>query len=205
MRRFFYLFIFIFFIITSPLSIAGECEYGSLRAWVKTLDENGNWNEWENSTVYKTLKVHEPFKIKAKITTKKEISWLYLWLEEIGSSKIYEIVKGESDIGIYGKIISVNNVPEGWSKIYEWIARPTGNWTNGIAPLNIKAQFSTMEDDKFIEFTVIVAYIELEKWKYDKGGEYDKGGGSIPGFLSILIIISLLLNAGFICKSKKRI
>lgn len=180
------------------LSIAGECEYGSLRAWVKTLDENGKWNEWENSTVYKTMKVHEPFKIKAKITTKKEIPWLHLWLEEIGNSKIYEVIEGESDIGICGKIVSANNIPEGWSKIYEWTVRPTGNWTDGIAPLNIKAQFSTMEDDKFIEFTVIVAYIESEEWRYDKGE-------SMPGFFLILIIISLLLNAGFICKLKRKV
>lgn len=199
MKKFLCSGIFFFLIFLPYFSEGGECEYGVLKAWVKTLNENGEWGEWENATVYKTLKIHEPFKIKAEIKTKIEIPWFHLWLEEAGETRVYEVVEGESGIGIYGKVISVNNVPEGWSNTYEWIIRPTGNWTNGIAPLNIKAQFSTMEDDEFIEFTVIVAYIESEEWNKPEEGN------TTAGFIFILIITSLLINAGFTCMQKRKI
>jgi len=198
MKKFMYFGIFFFLIFLSYYSSAGECEYGILKAWVKTLDENGRWSEWENATVHKTLKIHEPFKIKAKIKTKIEVPWLHLWLEEAGGTKVYEVVEGESGIGIYEDVISVNNVPQGWNNTYEWTVRPTGNWTDGVAPLNIKAQFSTMKDDKFVEFTVIVAYIESEEWKENKER-------NITADFIILIIISLLINAGFICRQKRKI
>jgi len=126
----------LFMIDIIPISDAGECEYGTVQAWARTLDENGEWGEWQNATVHAKLKVHEPFQVKVRVTSKVDCKHLYVSLERAGNTASYEVVEGSSKIMDY---VRNHDVPAGWSKTYEWTVRPTGNWTDGIAALNIGA------------------------------------------------------------------
>ncbi|MEA2054039.1 MAG: sarcinarray family MAST domain-containing protein [Candidatus Thermoplasmatota archaeon] len=193
-----------------PVANAGECEYGKVKAWARTLNENGEWGEWQNATVHETLKVHEPFQVKVKVTTKVDVPWLDIWLERVGTTEAYEVIEGPSSIGLRGKTILLENIQAGWSKTYEWTIRPTGNWTEGNAALNIRAQFSTMEDDKFVDFTIIAAYISPEEWQGGNNGNNNGNSangdrdGSIPGFAGIELLTSLLIAVGMASIFRKR-
>ena len=184
---------------------AGECEYGKVEAWVRTLNENGEWGEWKNATVHETLKVHEPFQVKVKVTTKVECS-VSLWLSRSGTISAYEVVEGSSSgIGMDHAIFEDGKV--NWSNTYQWTIRPTGNWTNGVAALNIRTQFHVPYDNKFVDFTIIAAYIESEEWEgnINDGGENNggSGGGGLPGFGGLLAITGIL-SAGMIVNIFRR-
>lgn len=168
---------------------AGECEYGKVEAWARTLDENGEWGEWRNATVHETLKVHEPFQVKVKVTAKVECS-VSLWLSEAGTIIAYETINGPSEIAAH---IPPSHVSAGWNNTYQWTIRPTGNWTEGAAALNIRVQFHVLHDDKFVDFTIIAAYISSEEWEGNgSNGGGNGGGGGIPGFEGALMVTAIL-------------
>jgi len=200
-------------VVSMPSSNAGECEYGTVQAWARTLNDDGSWGEWQNATVHANLKVHEPFQVKVKVTTKVDIPWLDIWLERAGTTKAYEVTEGPTNNirggGVHGNTVSLDNVPAGWSGNYEWILRPTGNWTEGMAVLNVGSSFSTMEDDKFVDFTIIAAYIENEEWSGNGGNDGgdnngDGGSGGIPGFESMAMMTAFIVAPGVIFISKRR-
>ncbi len=182
---------------------AGECEYGKVEAWARTLNEHGEWGEWRNATVHETLKVHEPFQVKVKVTTKVNCELVDLSLERMGTIKAYEVIDGPSEImeWIYNE-----NCSKGWSKEYQWTVRPTGNWTDGMAALNIRGAFYK-NGYKFVDFTIIAAYIESEEWEdnINDGGENNggSGGGGMPGFGGLLTITGIL-SAGMIVNIFRR-
>jgi sarcinarray family protein len=183
-------FILSFIVFVIPLSHAGECEYGTVKAWARTLDKDGKWGEWRNATVHETLKVHEPFQVMVKVTSKVDCIHLYVSLERPGSTKAYEVLEGPSKIMDY---IRNHNVSAGWSKTYEWTLRPTGKWTDGMAALNVGSYFYTGEM-KIVDFTIIAAYICPEKWN----GSMPDEKNSIPEFGSTVSIISFTFAIFFI-------
>ncbi len=200
---FFIIFIGAIFLFSNvSYSNAGECEYGTVQAWARTLNDDGSWGEWQNATVHANLKVHEPFQVKVKVTTKVDIPWLDIWLERAGTTKAYEVTEGPTNNirggGVHGNTVSLDNVSAGWSGNYEWILRPTGNWTEGMVVLNVGSSFSTMEDDKFVDFTIIAAYIENEEWQGESPFDNtpsDDSNNNTPGFevIFVLIAISMIL------------
>ena len=189
-------------VLVLPKINSGECEYGTTYAWVKTLNENGEWGEWKNATVHETLKIHEPFKVKVKITAKVNCGGFSLRIYDYGNA--YEVIKGDT---IIGESHIVYNLSAGTERIYEWTIRPTGKFTDGEAPLNVRAQFSTLEDDKFVDFTIIAAYIEPEEWggSINDGDESNggSGGGGMPGFGGLLTITGIL-SAGMMVNIFRR-
>lgn len=168
----------------------GECEYGKIEAWVRTLDENGEWREWRNATVHEMLKIHEPFQVKVKVKTKVECQHVYIWLSRVGSTKAYEVVEGPTEIM---NPIRNHDCPAGWSETYEWTIRPTGNWMEGIAALNIEGQFHVPGDDKFVDFTIIAAYIGSEEWEDDSIEGNESEDRSIPGFEGVIMLSPFLI------------
>ncbi|RLF62716.1 MAG: hypothetical protein DRN31_03730 [Thermoplasmata archaeon] len=194
----------LFMIDIIPISDAGECEYGTVQAWARTLDENGEWGEWQNATVHAKLKVHEPFQVKVRVTSKVDCKHLYVSLERAGNTASYEVVEGPSKIMDY---VRNHDVPAGWSKTYEWTVRPTGNWTDGIAALNIGAYFYKVYktggyydgDEKIVDFTVIAAYISSKEWHGSMANEKN----STPAFGDAAAITSFALIILFISKWRR--
>jgi len=195
--------IMLFMLITTamPLTDAGECEYGMVQAWARTLDENGMWGEWQNATVHTTLKIHEPFQVKVKVISKVDCKHLYISLERAGNIASYEVIEGPSKVMDY---VRNHDVPAGWSKTYEWTVCPTGNWTDGIAALNVGAYFYKVYkigdyyngDEKTVDFTIIAAYISPKEWQ----GSMANGGNFTPGFGDTAAITSFVFAILFISK-----
>ena len=166
---------------------AGECEYGTAYAWVKT-----EGNDWRNATVHETLKVHEPFEVKVKVTTK--VDCVGISVQIYGYGKAYEVISGPSEIEEW---LHDNNLSAGTKKTYQWTVRPTGKFTDGKAPLNARAEFIVKKygklDYKFVDFTIIAAYISSEEWEGNgSNGGGNGGGGGIPGFEGALMVTAIL-------------
>ena len=185
----------------ASITHAGECEYGIVEAWVKTQEK-----DWRNATVHETLKVHEPFEVKVKAITKVNCS--VFGIKIYGYGNAYEIQSGP---GIFGEWFLEYNLSAGTERTYQWTVRPTGKFTEGEAPLNVRAQFHSKDsgNNKFVDFTIIAAYIEPEEWEegnINDGGENNGGssGGGIPGFEIIVAIASIAVMVGYMLRKKSK-
>jgi len=160
MKRIVLLFV-IFFISTAN---AWENDYGSVRAWVKLKG-----GEWEEATLDGiTLKVGEPFRVRAEIMAKINCSAIVINVYDPGVTKVFEVIKGESK---NEEMIVIQNVSAGWKKTYEWVVRPTGKWKNGWAAWNIWVAFGkNLEDREMIDKTIVWAYISSEEWNREETG-----------------------------------
>ncbi len=201
-------------IATIPCTNAGECKYGKVEAWARTLNDDGDWGEWRNATVHETLKTHEPFQTKVNITTNLDCQHVYLWLSRVGSTHAYEVKEGESTIM---EPLRNHDCNSNWSKEYIWTIKPTGNWTEGTAALNVEGQFHAFGKDKFIDFTVIAAYIEPQEWQGgngdasdndtgDNGNATDSGNGGVglPGFEGLTGMAAILIALAVLQIRRKR-
>lgn len=167
---------------------AGECEYGIVEAWVKTQEK-----DWRNATVHETLKVHEPFEVKVKVITKVNCS--VFGIKIYGYGNAYEIQSGP---GIFGEWFLEYNLSAGTERTYQWTVRPTGKFTEGEAPLNVRAQFHSKDsgNNKFVDFTIIAAYISSEEWKDSgNGNEEGESNEGTPGFEVVLVTIAFLIGS----------
>ena len=124
-----------------------ENDYGTVNAWF-----NGQESTVENVE----LKVGEPVEIKVIVNSKID-GEVNLELTNPLSTESYEVITGPSNIDDW---IDVFNVENGWTKTYTWIIKPTGDWTNGNAPINIFVQFhKDINEDETVEFTIANPYI----------------------------------------------
>ena len=190
--NFVFLVSFVILLLGASVS-AAENEFGAAKAWIKLQD-----GEWQNASVYDvTLKVHEPFNVKLTVTTKVECN-VYILIDGAGSTVTYELIEGPSE---YDDYLDNYNCPIGWNQTFEWVARPTGNWTEGTAPLNAHIFFFTMEEDKKVGIGLINAYISPEEWEGSTTGntngessnDDNNQGQSTPGFELILVVYSIAL------------
>jgi sarcinarray family protein len=124
-----------------------EKEYGIVNAWY-----NGNEATVENVQ----LKINEPIEIKVEVTSKIN-GHVAIYLDNPLVSESYKVLSGPGQIE---KRIDALNVEPGWTEIYIWKIAPSGEWTNGNAPINIFVQFTkTIDDHESIEFTIANPYI----------------------------------------------
>ena len=156
------MFIILFFI---PVTDAAENDYGSVYAWVKIRE-----GEWENATVHEILKIHELFAVKVTITAKINCD-IIPKIYGPGKTVTYEVIEGPSR---YSESLFNLDCSKGWTKTYEWKMRSTENWSDGVAPLNLRVEFIKNlydnegnfydYDSKKTDFTLLAAYIEPEEW-----------------------------------------
>ena len=124
-----------------------ENNYGTVNAWF-----NGQESTVENVE----LKIGEPVEIKVTVNSKID-GEVNLELTTPLATESYEVISGPSNIDDW---IDVFNVESGWTKTYTWIIKPTGDWTNGNAPINIFVQFHKgINDDETVQFTIADPYI----------------------------------------------
>jgi len=130
-------------VIAEPI----ENEYGIVNAWF-----NGKEATVENVQ----LKISEPIEIKVEVTSKVKCH-VATYLDNPLVSKSYQVLSGPSEID---KRIDALNVEPGWTETYTWTIAPTGEWTNGNAPINVYVQFTKAVDDyESIDFTIANPHI----------------------------------------------
>ncbi|MBN2065771.1 MAG: sarcinarray family MAST domain-containing protein [Candidatus Thermoplasmatota archaeon] len=178
---------------------AAENDFGIVHAWIKF--EDGEWQTAGIDGV--TLKVHEPFKLKVTVDAKVECD-VYVVIGGPGNTKTYETVEGPSKCGTaqIPEYVEDLDCPVGWNRTFEWTVCPTGNWTQGTAPLNLHVFFITMGEDKKIALGLINAYISPEIWEgtvHGINGDSDSTTSqNTPGFegvfLSALFAVMVMLK-----------
>ncbi len=150
----------LFFLFTTWIGDAAECEYGSVHAWFRSSD-----GIWENATAHPVLQRGESFEIKIRIQITTDLKVVYLKLHEFGTP-VYEVITGPS---------TMEQLLEHWrptldnqSTVYLWKLRVRANtsWVNGYSPLEVYVQFTRNDaDDDSITFDVLNAYILDELWE----------------------------------------
>jgi len=126
---------------------AAENEFGIVFAW---FDEEPATAEGI------TLKINEPFTVKATVESKIDAN-IYVRLYEPGVTNAYEMIEGPSEID---EFIDNMNIESGWKTTYIWKLKPNGDWTNGNAPINLFVEFSkSYDDDRMIDFTIANPHI----------------------------------------------
>jgi sarcinarray family protein len=131
---------------------AAENEYGIVVAW---------FNEEPATAEGITLKINEPFTVKATVESKID-GYVFVKLSEPGVTNAYEVIEGSSEIN---EFIDNMNIESGWKTTYIWKLKPNGDWTNGNAPINLFVQFNQAHDDvQKIQFTIANPYILDEQY-----------------------------------------
>lgn len=129
-----------------------EKNYGIVNAWF-----NGEEATVENIQ----LKVGEPAEIKVELISKVDES-INIKLINPLVTESYEVISGPSNLDEW---IDIMNVESGWRKTYVWTIKPTGEWTNGNAPINLFVQFhKDINDDETVKFTIANPYILDEQY-----------------------------------------
>ena len=141
-----------FLLISISNCTAAENEFGIVYAW---FDEEPATAEGI------TLKINEPFTVKATVESKIDGN-IYVQLYEPGVTNAYEVVEGPSEID---EFIDNMNIESGWKTTYLWKLKPNGDWTNGNAPINLFVEFSkSYDDDRMIDFTIANPHILDEQY-----------------------------------------
>ena len=129
-----------------------EKNYGIVNAWF-----NGEEATVENIH----LKVGEAAEIKVEVIAKVDES-INIKLINPLVTESYEVVSGPSNLDEW---IDIMNVESGWHETYVWTIKPTGEWTNGNAPINLFVQFhKDINDDETVKFTIVDPYILDEQY-----------------------------------------
>ena len=124
-----------------------EKEYGSINAWF-----NGKEATVENIQ----LKINEPAEIKVEIISNIDGN-IHFELTNPLVTESYKVIDGPS---LIDERIDVFNVEPKWTNTYIWMVEPTGDWTNGNAPINIFVQFHKgINEDETVEFTIANPHI----------------------------------------------
>jgi len=123
------LFFFVICLNQNSMAEPIENEYGIVNAW---------FNEKEATVENIQLKINEPTQLKIEIIPKKNCD-VYL---KISNPMITEAYKLESGPSEYDKYFNKDNVEINEILLYSWVIKPTGDWINGNAPINIRVIFT---------------------------------------------------------------
>jgi sarcinarray family protein len=142
------------FLCITPIHHAGECTYGSVEAWFRTVA-----GPWENATAHPVLSRGEYFEIKINVSIKTDLRVVYIKLHEFGTS-VYEVIMGPSIMEQLLELWKPTQSHPSWT--YSWTMRVKTNtsWINGNSPLELYVQFTKNDnDDASVTFDVINALI----------------------------------------------
>ena len=187
--------LFILIISINIISVASEPmeqNYGVVNAW---------FNEKEATVENIQLKVGEQAEIKVDVTSKIN-GYISLKLTNPLVTESYNVVSGPSEIDEW---VDVSNVESGWTNTYIWVIEPTGEWTNGNAPINIFVEFGkTYDDDEHYKFTIANPYILDEQYSgpaptrtaTDPSSTDQPPSQGSPGFGVVGALLGMLLVVG---------
>lgn len=113
-----------------------------------------------------TLKVGEPFTVKAVIKAKKVLD-IGVKLTASGfkddEPQPYEVISGPSQ---FAKSTGVDNITQGNETTFEWKLKPTSVWAGGTTPLDISFSFYDISRAKGYPLSFTVANIYISKETY---------------------------------------
>lgn len=146
-----------------------------------------------------TLRIGEPFTVRAEVTTKENIT-VSLKLSASGfrekEKQPYEVIEGTSALNQwYDKL----NVAKSTNLTFTWKLKPSDAWSGGTAPLNIDFTIHPSKggDSETVGFTVVNAYISKD---YYQGAAPTPSpfaspsaspAKSVQGFEVILLLLSI--------------
>ena len=179
----FFIIIFTFFsfnVNAKPI----ENNYGIVNAW---------YNGEEATVKNVSLKIGEPAEIKVEVMSKIDGN-VFVLLNTPLKTVAYEVVSGSSQIDEY---IDNLNIKSDWTETYIWYIKPTGEWTNGNAPVNLYVQFNKDYDDvERVEFTIANPIILDEQYigpglthTADQSSHDNSTSQGSPGFCLIFTMI----------------
>jgi len=157
-----------------PIVNAGECEYGTIKAWFSKDQQT-----WENATVDNaTAKIGEPFFIKTTVKAKIDLPSIDIKLWETGENNsedsTFELLEGLNCFFTYYDIYPVSK-NDSFTYIWMFRVKPDTSWVNGNAPLNIYVQFDKNSSyNRGVEFTVANIYVENIFWENYTGTSNNK-------------------------------
>ncbi|MBN1861788.1 MAG: sarcinarray family MAST domain-containing protein [Candidatus Thermoplasmatota archaeon] len=156
----------LFFIITSPVSCAGQCAYGAVFAWFQVSE-----TAWENATAHPVLSPGELFKIKINLTTTTDVAVFFLKLHEFGTP-VYKVISGPTDFEQLLECRGPIHAGQTYSYLWDIQVRNDTQWVNGYAPLEVFVQFNRNDADAaMVNFDVIIGFIqnpEINEFAGDK-------------------------------------
>ncbi len=155
-----FLFVLPFLILTATTTDAGECTYGTVKAWFR-----GSQGEWVNATAHPLFHRGESFEIKLSITSVTALRVVYVKLHEFGTP-VYEVISGPSIMEQVLEHWSLLGANQTWN--LSWILRVKTNtsWVNASSPLEVFVQFTKNEDDDAsVTFDIINAYVLDSLWE----------------------------------------
>ena len=123
-----------------------ENDFGIVNAWY-------NGQEATVKNIY--LDVNEQAELKVEIIPKKDCD-IYVKISNPMVTEAYRIKSGPSE---YDSYFSNKNVKVHENLTFFWIIEPTGDWTNGNAPINVRVSFAERDIQMPIEFTIANPYI----------------------------------------------
>jgi len=143
--------IIIILLMSFPIVIGAENDYGIVKAWFNGQNATANGIQ---------LRIGEPSELKIEVISKIDGN-VYIKILEPGTTKAFDVVSGPSK---QDERIDNLGVVNGWSRTLTWIITPNGAWKNGNAPINIFVEFSKIKTDKKIQFTIANPYILDEQY-----------------------------------------
>ena len=168
--------------------LAAENEFGKVSAW---------YNDEPATVEGITLKINEPFTVKA-IVESKITGNVYVEIYEPGITNAYKVIEGPSKID---EVIKNTKIESGWKTTYIWKLKPNGDWTNGNAPINLFVQFNQDYDDiRKVDFTIANPYILDEHYSGStrtatpsSSGQPSSEGSPGFGILAALAVTALMV------------
>ena len=166
-----------------------ENDFGIVNAW---------YNGQEATVRDVQLKIGEITEIKVEVTSKIN-GHIFVKLTNPLKTESYEIISGPS---VFNKRIDNLNIESNWTKIYIWKIKPTGEWTDGNAPINLYVQFNKDYDDvERVEFTIANPIILNEQYSdsspshttTDQSSPDQSQSNSSPSFGIIAALLSVAL------------
>ena len=166
-----------------------ENDFGIVNAW---------YNGQEATVRDVQLKIGEITEIKVEVTSKIN-GHIFVKLTNPLKTESYKVISGPS---VFNKRIDNLNIESNWTKIYIWKIEPTGEWTNGNAPINLFVEFSkSYDDDRHVKFTIANPIILDEQYSVSSSShtitdpsstDQSQSNGS-PSFGIIAALLSVVL------------
>jgi sarcinarray family protein len=151
--------VFLLLVLTASPSNAGDCAYGSVKAWFRA-----SGGEWLNATAHPMLHRGETFDIKISVTVTTDLLVVYVKLHEFGTP-VYEVISGPSRMEQILEHKESFDGDHSWTLNWTMRVRANTSWVNGSSPLEVFVQFTkNQDDDATVTFDIINAYILHSLW-----------------------------------------
>jgi len=108
----------------------------------KPVEMRAFFNGEEATVVNITICAGQPCRLELFVDVETPLDYLVLCLYEPGGDKAYELLEGKSNIDVY-------DLSAGTELHYIWVVAPNGQWTGGLAPVQLFYSFQRAETGSY--------------------------------------------------------